>query len=119
MEFLRLNSNTSEPRHDVLFRINEAFLKCGGGFTDFHMFSNNSFTVNFVLPGKGLSRFCQLATKAGLRFTDESNPLIEQCEAAHQRVAASDAENELHGTLQICFQHHDADLRIEVPPIPG
>jgi hypothetical protein len=117
MESLRLNSITDAPRHEVMFHINEAFLKCGGGFIDFHMFSNNSFSVNFILPSRKVSRFHSLATEAGVRFTEESILLLEQYESAHEEAAGN--ENELSGTMQICFVHHDPDLRIEIPPIPG
>jgi hypothetical protein len=118
-DILRLNGVTRDDRHDMIARVSRALAESGASVLDFKMFSNVSLNIIFELPARRVCEFSDALAATGLRLSAESRELL----AEHQRLYGGEADTarqtELSGSLQITFIHHEPDLRIEVPPIPG
>ncbi|HEV2800029.1 MAG TPA: hypothetical protein VGW12_06020 [Pyrinomonadaceae bacterium] len=119
-DFLRLCGFTRDDRHEMISRVSRAFAESNGSIIDFKMFSNVSLNVLFELPARRIGELAAALSATGLRLDAESRDLLaERQERYAADLAASSQSNEIAGSLQITFIHHEPDLRIEVPPIPG
>ena len=116
--FLRLNAVTRGDRHETITRAERAIQECGF-VTDFHMFSNQSISLNFELAVGKVGTLYGLLQDTGLKFSEESRRLLENFQRGMEQLNAEARASEVTGTLQITFFHEEPDLRIEVPPIPG
>jgi hypothetical protein len=61
------------------------------------------------------------AWATGLRLSDASRVLMAECQQRYAEGAREPQQQqaEITGALQITFIHHEPDLRLDVPPIPG
>jgi hypothetical protein len=118
-DFLRLSGFTRVERHDVIARVQRAFAECNGSIIDFKMFSNISLNVLFELPARRIGEFAAALSATGLRLSAESRELLATRQARYGDDSGASSLTEVGGSLQITFIHHEPDLRIEVPPIPG
>jgi hypothetical protein len=117
--FLRLNGITSIDRHEMISRVKEAILKGGGSILDFHMFSNLSICLNFELTVGKIEKLYDALTATGLRLSEESRRLLENCCEGLEQLEEKARASEVTATLEITFIHSEPDLRMEAPPIPG
>lgn len=119
-DFLRLEGFTRDDRHAMISRVREAFNASSASIVDFKMFSNVSLSIIFELPARRLIELSNALAATGLRLSDDSRELMAQ---RQQRYAEGEAEppqqDEFKGALQITFIHHEPDLRLDVPAIPG
>ena len=107
----------------MISRVRRAFAESNGSIVDFKMFSNVSLNILFELPARRIGELSGALAATGLRLSAESRELLTDWQ---QRFGADDAAapgasglTEIAGSLQITFLHHEPDLRLEVPPIPG
>ncbi len=118
--FLRLNGFTRDDRHEMISRVGRAFAESNASILDFKMFSNVSLNILFELPARRIGELADALSATGLRLSAESRELlVKGRERYAAEPAASSTSKEIAGSLQITFIHHEPDLRIEVPPIPG
>ena len=101
---LRFIAFTRNPRGEMIAKVRDALIANNGWITDFHEYSNVSLCLNFEISMENVQRLCAALRGTGLELTE----------------SASDREHDgAPGTLQITFIHHDPDLIIPVPSIPG
>lgn len=118
MALLRLIAFTRETRTEMIARVRDAFIACGGWITDFHEFSNTSLCLNFEIPTQKTSELCTALRATGLDLTQESQLAPSAASSPHPPTSEAAASDSV-GTLQITFIHNEPDLIISVPPIPG
>ena len=103
----------------MISRVRDAISKGGGFITDFHIFSNLSICLNFVLTVGKINRLFEALKAAALQLSAESTSLLTNCCAGLEQLEEKARASEVTGTLVITFIDDEPDLRIEVPPIPG
>jgi hypothetical protein len=120
-DFLRLNGCTRDERHDMISRVQRAFTESNASILDFKMFSNLSLNLIFELPARRIGELSAALTATGLRLSAESRELLGDWQKRYEEAddAGASQPTEIAGSLQITFIHHEPDLRLEVPPIPG
>ena len=121
-DFLRLDGITRDERHDMISRVERAFAESNASILDFKMFSNVSLNLLFELPARRIGELSAALSATGLRLSAESREVLADWQQRYEEAAASNSASghtEVAGSLQITFLHHEPDLRIEVPPIPG
>ena len=121
-DFLRLNGFTRDERHEMIARVQRAFAESNGSIIDFKMFSNVSLNILFELPARRIGELANALSATGLRLSAESRELLVDWQKRYGEDATADSafvQTEVAGSLQITFLHHEPDLRLEVPPIPG
>ena len=107
---LRFIAFTRNPRGEMIAKVRDALIASNGWITDFHEYSNVSLCLNFEISIENVQRLCAALRGTGLELTEEPQ-VAESAIAREQDVVP--------GTLQITFIHHDPDLIIPVPAIPG
>lgn len=120
-DFLRLDGVTRDDRHEMISRVRRAFAESNASILDFKMFSNVSLNILFESPARRIAELGAALSATGLRLSAESRELMAERQKRYEEEAAVAASQpvEVAGSLQIIFIHHEPDLRLEVPPIPG
>jgi len=103
----------------MIARVQRAFADSNGSIIDFKMFSNISLNVLFELPVRRIGELAAALSATGLRLSAESRELLADRQERYGEGSGAWSMTEIAGSLQITFVHHEPDLRIEVPPIPG
>lgn len=107
---LRFIAFTRNPRGETIAKVRDALIANNGWITDFHEYSNVSLCLNFEISMENVQRLCAALRGTGLELTEEPQVMESAIDREHDGVP---------GTLQITFIHHDLDLIIPVPAIPG
>ena len=119
-DFLRLEGFTRDDRHAMISRVREAFAASNASILDFKMFSNVSLSIIFELPVRRIGELANALSATGLRLSAASRELLADRQQRYDEGACESAEQtEITGALQLTFIHHEPDLRLDVPPIPG
>ena len=119
-DFLRLEGFTRDDRHAMIARVREAFAASNASILDFKMFSNVSLSIIFELPARRIGELQTALSATGLRLSAASRELMAGWQRRYAEGACgSQQQAEITGALQITFIHHEPDLRLDVPPIPG
>lgn len=118
-DFLRLEGFTRDERHAMISRVREAFAASNASILDFKMFSNASLNINFELPARRIAELANALAATGLRLNDASRAALADWQRRDDEGASSQHQAEITGALHITFIHHEPDLRLDVPPIPG
>ncbi|HLL70630.1 MAG TPA: hypothetical protein VK363_04305 [Pyrinomonadaceae bacterium] len=118
-DFLRLEGFTRDERHAVISRVREAFAASDASILDFKMFSNVSLNINFELPARRIGELANALAATGLRLSAASRAALDDWRQRCDEGASSQHQAEIAGALHITFIHHEPDLRLHVPPIPG
>lgn len=105
----------------MISRVREAFTTSDASILDFRMFSNLSLSIIFELPARRLGELANALAATGLRLSAESRELITNWQQQYVDGACESPQqqSEIKGALQITFIHHEPDLRLDVPSIPG
>jgi len=110
-KIVRLRAIAPGARDATTTHVRDAFSDVGAWITDVHLFAGLQTVLNFeVTPSHALALGEALAG-AGLALDAESREVLA--------AAAGRADETIEGTLAIVFAHGDADLRHEVPSVPG
>lgn len=115
---LFINGVTSLERHSVIVAVASIIGKADGAILDHHQFSNKAISIDFEMASRGLAELPGQLEGAGLRLADESLAAIKQAILENQSRLEG-APVEVAGSIQITFFHHEPDLRLEVPAVPG
>jgi hypothetical protein len=121
-DLLRLSGITRDDRHEMISRVQRAFAESNASILDFKMFSNVSLNLLFELPARRIGELSVALSATGLRLSTESRDLLADWLKRYEEedaAGSTSGHTEIAGSLQITFLHHEPDLRIEVPPIPG
>ncbi|HYP00803.1 MAG TPA: hypothetical protein VER76_11480 [Pyrinomonadaceae bacterium] len=119
-DFLRLEGFTRDDRHAMISRVRAAFTTSDASILDFRMFSNLSLSIIFELPVQSIAELEAALLATGLRLSAASRELLCGWQQRYDEGACeSQPQAEITGALQITFIHHEPDLRLDVPPIPG
>lgn len=119
-DFLRLEGFTRDDRHAMISRVREAFAASNASILDFKMFSNVSLSIIFELPARRIGELAHALAATGLRLSAASRELLADWQRRYDEGACESAGRaEITGALQLTFIHHEPDLRLDVPPIPG
>jgi hypothetical protein len=124
-DFLRLDGFTRDDRHEMIARVQRAFASSNASILDFKMFSNLSPNILFELPAHRIRKLSAALSATNLRLSAESRERLADWQKRYEEDAYASSSNsasgqtEIAGSLQVTFIHHEPDLRIEVPPIPG
>ena len=104
----------------MISRVREAFATSDASILDFKMFSNVSLSLIFELPAGRIGDLSVALSATGLRLSTESRELLLGWQERYGTAGADTTRlAEIAGALQITFIHHEPDLRLDVPPIPG
>ena len=105
----------------MIARVREAFAASNASILDFKMFSNVSLSIIFELPARRIGELQNALSATGLRLSAASRELLAERQRRYAEGAgdAPQPQAEITGALQITFIHHEPDLRLDVPPIPG
>jgi len=116
---LRLEAFTRDDRHVMISRVRGAFAISDASILDFKMFSNVSLSLIFELPAGRIGDLSAALSATGLRLSTESRELLLGWQERYGAGSDTTQLAEIAGALQITFIHHEPDLRLDVPPIPG
>jgi len=108
---IRLRGKTGEERHGVTAAASDAVLAAGGHILDYNQFSNLAVCFTIELPPAGIAPLRQQLTALGVE--------LEAPSAEELALAKSHGAGEVAGSLRLDFQHHEPDLRIQIPAVPG
>lgn len=104
----------------MIARVRRAFAESNASIVDFKMFSNVSLNLLFELPARRIGELSAALSATNLRLSAESRELLAAGQKRYEEDAGvASQQAEVAGSLQITFIHHEPDLRLEVPPIPG
>jgi hypothetical protein len=103
----------------MISRVKEAILKGGGAILDSHMFSNLSICLNVELAVVKIEMLYDALTATGLRLSEESRRLLENCCEGLEQLEEKVRASEVWGMLAITLIHTEPDLRIEVRRAQG
>jgi hypothetical protein len=115
---MQLTGSTTADRNAVTWAIKEAMGEVGAVLTEARMFSNMSTVFTFELRAEDVVRFGATLARTDLRLSDASVDVLDAL-AARVTSGAFAPATELAGTLNVTFIHHDPDLSIDVPAVPG
>ena len=115
---MQLTGSTIADRNAVTWAIKEAMSESGAVLTDARMFSNMSTVFTFELRAEDVARFGATLARTELRLSDTSLAVLDAL-VARVKTGALEPAKELAGTLNVTFIHHDPDLSIDVPAVPG
>ena len=115
---MQLTGSTIADRNAVTWAIKEAMGDSGAVLTDARMFSNMSTVFTFELRAEDVARFGVTLARTELRLSDASLAVLDAL-VARVKTGALEPARELAGTLNVTFVHHDPDLSIDVPAVPG
>lgn len=111
---LRLAAVTAHPRHELVAQL-VAVLNGLGAVLDSHPFSNLALAVDFEVSGP---RAAQLRTALLALPMAFSNASLEVLTALGE-TSVADLPAEITGSLNVTFVHHEPDLRLPIPAVPG
>jgi hypothetical protein len=102
---IQMTAVTKVERNAATTLIMDAINASGGWVEDVHFFSNKMTAIRLVMD------------------SDKIAALMATLEAAHivttLETAPTGTGKEVPGTLQVTFLHDEADLRREIPAVPG
>lgn len=104
----QLRASTHEERSAAIWRITEALSERGAIVLDHRMFSNAAIAIFFELGDGDTAALRRALEAAGISFDAESEATLARGAEAGDPVS-----------LYVTFVHHDPDLRIDVPEVPG
>jgi len=108
---VRIQGKTSQERHGITSAASDAVGDAGGYIVDFKQFSNLAVVFTIELPAVG---YLKLRTKLGGLGVQLEPPSKEE-----SALAAGVGPEEVAGSLRLDFQHHEPDMRIPIPAVPG
>lgn len=111
---LRLAAVTSHPRHALVAQL-VAVLNSLGAVLDSHPFSNLALTVHFELSPSQVPNCRASLLALPLSFSETSLEALR----ALENIPCADLPPEIMGSLNITFVHHEPDLRMVIPAVPG
>lgn len=111
-KFLNLSGITAIERHQAISAASDAITAGGGWIIDHTLFSNMMATIRFSLPPDG-QRILQKQIKAADIHLDADST------AALNQIISPSTQDEILGALSLTFVHHEPDLRMEIPAVPG
>lgn len=112
-KFIRINSHTTENRHEMINKVKDALSHSRAIIINFKMFSNRSICFFIEISNRDIHQLYINIQQTGLVIDQESHIQIKEYLDQQKPI---DKEFDIFGTIEITFIHNDPDLRIEVPP---
>lgn len=110
-KFLNLSGITAAERHQAISAASDAIAAGGGWIIDHTLFSNMMATIRFSLPPDGQAILQKQIEAADIHLDTDSIAALTSAEPNDQ--------DEILGSLSLTFVHHEPDLRMEIPAVPG
>ncbi len=110
-KFLNLSGITAIERHQAISAASDAITAGGGWIIDHTLFSNMMATIRFSLPPDGQGILQKQIEAADIHLDADSSAALNQISPSTQ--------DEILGALNLTFVHHEPDLRMEIPAVPG
>lgn len=117
--YFRLNADARDERHAVTERVERAIYAARGFIEDVHQFSNKSLVLSIEIARAHLPELFDALRATPLAFDAHADAVEESVRSSAPHLSDAERAETLHGTLQITFFHHEPDLAIEVPKVPG
>ena len=108
MPHISLSAVTKLERNFVTTMVMDEVSNQGGWVEDVRLFCNIMTNIRFVMKQESLAPFVQVLAGVGLVTT-----------AASEISPTGEGSSDINCSLQITFVHNDADLRREIPRVPG
>jgi hypothetical protein len=108
---IRLQGVARGDRHAMTTAASDAIVSAGGYVLDFNQFSNLAVCFTLELPAGGYRRLRELLANGGFDMTPPA--------AVEAKLEERDPHEAIPGSLRIEFRHHEPDLRIPIPAVPG
>ena len=111
---LQLAAVTSHPRHSLVAQLTEV-LNHVGSILDSHQFSNLALAIQFEVSARSVALLRPELLALPLSFSNASLTALEAIENAQD----SELPAEILGSIHITFAHHEPDLPMHIPAVPG
>lgn len=111
---LRLAAVTAHPRHSLVAQLTEVLNRVGS-VLDSHQFSNLALAIQFEVSVRKRSQLRPSLLALPMSFSDSSLTALDTLE----RAPDSQLPAEILGSLHITFAHHEPDLLMHIPAVPG
>jgi hypothetical protein len=111
----RIQAYTKASRIEIVSMVRDSILSLGASITDFQQFSNASVCLTIELPFHHLPVLYKTLSALPVSLSPEIGELIHGLQI-DPSVSASTI---VAGTLAISFLHHEPDLHIPIPAVPG